>query len=119
MPRMISFSLTTPQFLDGSKDVTRRMGWLTLAAGADLIAVEKAMGLGKGEKVKVLGNIRVVNFRRELLLRMLDEPEYGRSELIREGFPLMTVKGFIEMFCDTHKNCAPSTIISRIAFRRV
>lgn len=25
--RLLSFALTTPQFLDGSKDVTRRMGW--------------------------------------------------------------------------------------------
>ena len=116
---MISFSLTTPQFLDGSKDVTRRMGWLTLAAGADLIAVEKAMGLGKGGKVNVLGPIRVVSARRELLRRMFDEPEYGKAELIREGFPLMTVKGLIEMFCDTHKGCTPDKVISRIEFKRV
>ena len=27
MPRNISFSMTEPQFLDGSKTVTRRMGW--------------------------------------------------------------------------------------------
>ena len=49
MPRNISFSMTTPQFLDGSKDVTRRMGWNRLRASDTLRAVKKAMGLKKGE----------------------------------------------------------------------
>lgn len=39
MPRNISFSLTEPQFLDGTKDVTRRMGWKSLQAGVELVAV--------------------------------------------------------------------------------
>ena len=38
MPRNISFALTTPQFLDGSKDVTRRNGWLMLKTG-DILRV--------------------------------------------------------------------------------
>lgn len=39
--RNISFSMTTPQFLDGSKDVTRRMGWLFLIKGEELCGIEK------------------------------------------------------------------------------
>ena len=31
--RNISFSLTEEQFLNGSKDVTRRLGWLFLKPG--------------------------------------------------------------------------------------
>ena len=46
---MISFSLTTPQFRDGTKDVTRRLGWTFLKPGDRLCAVVKAMGLKKGE----------------------------------------------------------------------
>lgn len=119
MPRMISFSMTTPQFIAGTKDITRRMGWLFLKAGDELMAVEKAMGLGKGGKVKRLGIIRIVNVRREVLRRMFDDRTYGNVELVREGFPLMTVKGFIELFCTSHKNCTPESIITRIEFEKI
>jgi hypothetical protein len=51
MPRNISFALTTAQFLDGSKDVTRRIGWKNLNAGDVLCAVKKGMGLKPGEKI--------------------------------------------------------------------
>ncbi len=66
MPRNISFSMTTPQFIDGSKTVTRRMGWKFLKPGDVLCAVEKGMGLKKGEKVKRLGHIKIecVDFER-------------------------------------------------------
>lgn len=72
--RLISFALTTPQFLDGSKDVTRRLGWLWLAqhfeAGGGpvlLCGVEKSQGLGKGGKVKRLRIIEVTSARSEPL----------------------------------------------------
>jgi len=118
MPRMISFSMTTPQFIAGTKDVTRRMGWLTLKAGGTLMAVEKAMGLGKGGKVKRLGLIRVKDVRREPLRRMVDDRAYGVQECEREGFPQMTTKGFVEFFCDSHKGCKPDTIVTRIEFEK-
>ncbi len=44
----ISFALTTKQFLDGSKTVTRRLGWANLKPGEILMACEKCMGLGPG-----------------------------------------------------------------------
>lgn len=119
MPRNLSFALTTPQFIDRSKDVTRRMGWLFLNPSDQLMGVEKSQGLGKGGVIKRLGLITVVDVRREPLRRMFDEPEYGKAEVIREGFPLMTVKGFIEMFCDSHKGCEPHSVVTRIEFRHV
>jgi hypothetical protein len=119
MPRNISFMLTTQQFVDGTKDVTRRMGWLFLNAGEELMAVEKSQGLGKGGKIKRLGLVLTVSIIREPLRRMFDEPEYGKAELIREGFPLMTVKGFIEMFCDAHRGCVPESIVTRIEFKKL
>lgn len=62
--RNISFALTTPQFLDGSKDVTRRMGWKSLKCGDQLCAVKKGMGLKPGEQIERLGVIEVVSVRR-------------------------------------------------------
>jgi hypothetical protein len=119
MARNISFMLTTQQFVDGTKDVTRRMGWGFLCAGDLLMAVEKSQGLGKGGKVKRLGLIQVVQVSLEPLRRMFDDRAYGNAEIIREGFPLMTVKGFIEMFCNSHKKCTPESIVTRIEFVRL
>jgi hypothetical protein len=50
--RNMSFSLTTPQVYAGTKTVTRRLGWRFAKAGQRVCAVEKGMGLKKGEKVK-------------------------------------------------------------------
>jgi len=119
MPRNISFSMTKDQFLDGSKDVTRRMGWLNAKEGDVLNAVEKAMGLKKGEKIKSLGAIRVKHVRREPLRRMLDEPAYGARECQREGFPKMRTPDFVEFFCKGHKGCIPDSTVTRIEFERI
>lgn len=116
---MISFALTTPQFLDGSKDITRRMGWLTLKAGDILQAVEKAMGLGKGGKVKRLGMIRVKSVRREPLNQICADLAYGEQEMFREGFPLMDSTEFVLFFCDSHKGCKPNSVITRIEFEKL
>lgn len=117
--RNISFMLTTPQFIDGSKDVTRRMGWLFLKAGATLMGVEKSQGLGKGGKIKRLGKIRIKSVRREPLRRMTDDPQYGRTECSREGFPTMEPCDFVEMFRKSHKGCISSSDITRIEFERI
>ena len=113
MPRSLSFALTEPQFIDGSKDVTRRLGWLRLKAGDRLRAVRKAMGLKKGEKAHVLGEIEVVSVRREPLSWITGE------DVIREGFPAMTPIEFIAFFCKSHAGCSPATEITRIEFRKV
>lgn len=110
--RSISFSLTTPQFLDGSKDVTRRLGWKNLKPGTRLRAVEKAMGLKKGEHPKVLGVIEVVDVRREPL------QDITPDDVRREGFPHGDPNLFVQMFCD-HMGCEPANEVTRIEFRRV
>jgi hypothetical protein len=119
MPRQISFSMTTPQFLDGSKDVTRRMGWERLKGGEVLWAVEKAMGLKKGEKVKVLGMIRIKSATREPLSKMLSFDAWGVSECQREGFPQMSPHQFVEFFCKGHKGCKPESMVTRIEFEHI
>lgn len=117
--RAISFALTERQFLDGSKDVTRRLGWEFLKPGDRLIAARKCMGLGKGGKRHDLGVIEIVSVRREPLERMLHNPYYGLEECRREGFPDMTPWHFIDFFCSSHKGCYPWTEITRIEFRRL
>ena len=54
----MSFMLTTNQIIDETKDVTRRNGWENLKPGDRLRAVEKAMGLKKGEKQRLLRDLR-------------------------------------------------------------
>jgi len=117
--RNISFSLTTPQFIDGTKDVTRRIGWETAKAGEVLRAVEKGMGLKKGEKVKPLAMIVLADVRVERLDRILSEPSYGRAEVRREGFPDMTPEQFVEFFCRSHSGCFPEREITRLEFKKL
>lgn len=117
--KSISFSLTEPQFLAGSKDVTRRLGWEKLKAGDHLRAVRKAMGLKKGETQHVLGEIEVVSVRREKLRAMTSDSTYGNDECRREGFPHMTPGAFVEFFCASHRKCKPTKFITRIEFKKV
>lgn len=109
--RNISFFLTTPQFKAHAKDITRRLGWSNLKDGDVLMAVEKAQGLKKGEKINKLGPIQAIKPRREPLNAIT------QHEVIREGFPEMTPAGFIVMFCKSHKGCTPETIITRIEYK--
>lgn len=110
--RSISFSLTEQQFIDGTKDVTRRLGWKSLRPGDRLRAVRKTMGLKRGEHPVVLGEIEVVKVNRERLDHM------WTYECAREGFPTMTAEQFVAMFC-RHMKCEPTTEVTRIEFRRV
>ncbi len=115
--RNMSFFLTTSQFLDGSKDVTRRLGWKSLKKGDRVMAVEKGQGIKKGGLVR-LGVIEVVHVRRELLSRLETDPAYGMSEAVREGFPSMDGRAFVGMFCE-HNGCLPGHEVTRIQFQRV
>jgi hypothetical protein len=116
--RNISFSLTQPQFLDGSKDVTRRLNWLSLKSGDRLMGCRKCQGLKPGEPIERLGEIEVLATTREPLSRMITDPAYGAAEARREGFPEMTGQQFVEMFC-RHMAATPQTVITRIEFGHV
>ncbi len=114
----ISFLLTTRQFRDRTKDVTRRLGWQHLQPGTKLGGVVKCMGLKAGETVEKLGIIEIVSVSREPLQALLDDPEYGRQEAIREGFPDLGGAGFVDLFCRSQK-CRPATEVTRIEFRYI
>jgi hypothetical protein len=104
--------MTTQQFKDGKKDITRRFGWWTLKPGDRVRAVEKAMGLKKGEKMVSLGEIEIVSTRKEPLW-VIDQ-----DDCIREGFPHMSPDQFIRMLTE-HYGCNPQETVNRIEFRRV
>ena len=112
--KSISFALTERQFLDGSKNVTRRLGWKTLKPGDRLRAVRKAMGLKRGEHPVVLGEIEVVSVHREPLLAITTRP----GDCGREGFPEMTPLEFVAFFCREMRVGALHTV-TRIKFRRI
>jgi len=107
--RNISFAMTTPQVRAGTKDITRRLGWKFLKEDDQLMAVEKCQGLKKGEKVKYIRQIRVKSVYREPLNHI------NKLDVIREGFPDLSVQQFVMMFCRANK-CEPSTIVTRIEF---
>lgn len=109
--RNMSFSLTEAQFLDGSKDVTRRLGWKFLKPGDRVRAVRKAMGLKKGERVHPLGVIEIVSVRREAL------EDVTHGDVRREGFSC-DCDEFIRIFC-LHMGCPRHWPVTRIEFRRV
>lgn len=116
--RNISFALTTQQFLDGSKTVTRRLGWRLLKPGMLLQGCEKCMGLKPGEKINRLGVIQVVDARRECLNELVVNPNYGRIEAVKEGFPHMDGPEFVDMFC-REMRVLPDVVVTRIAFKHV
>lgn len=119
--RNISFAMTEQQVLEGSKTVTRRIGWERLKPGDLLRPVRKAMGLRSGEKMVVLRDpIRVVGVRREALSRMTEDLDYGFDECAKEGFGLHPdyrwPSAFVAMFCASHRGCTPQTVVTRIEF---
>ena len=112
--RNISFKLTTQQFRDQTKTVTRRLAWEKLKVGTQLMGCEQCQGIKAGQLVR-LGGIVVVSIRREPLYDMLSDEEYGELECIREGFPDMKPREFVEMFCDNMK-CDDRKPLARIEY---
>ena len=70
----ISFSITTEQFKNRTKTVTRRLGWKTLKAGQHLMGCKKCMGLKPGEKIEKLGEIRIVRVWQEQVQDINEKP---------------------------------------------
>lgn len=63
--------------------------------------------------------VSVVSLRREKLYRIVADrfkPNYGREEMVKEGFPGMDPKDFVVMFCKLN-NCRPRTPVTRIEWR--
>lgn len=103
--KRISFSMTWAQHRARTKTTTRRMGWLHAKKGQLLQGVQKGMGLKKGEK-HVLGHvIRLTDVRREPLEAITPE------DVVREGFPGMSVDEFVAHFAAGHR-CQPDDLVT-------
>ena len=113
--RQISFAHTTDQVIAGTKDVTRRYGWMDIKPGELLQGIRKGQGLKKGEHVEKLRKIRVVSARREKLSRLIDEPAYVADEMRREGFPGRDPADFIAGYFQ----CRAYDVVTRIEFEYV
>lgn len=110
MARNMSFMLTTTQMRARTKTVTRRMGWWNVKPGEVINACVQCQGLRKGQKVKVITQIRVVNARGEALEAITPE------DCVKEGFPELSPRQFMSLFITTHKGERPETIVNRIEF---
>jgi hypothetical protein len=101
-----------PQFRARSKWVTRRMRWGHAKAGRVLTGIEKGMGLAKGARQVVLGDVLVVDARREPI-EVIDQ-----RDVVLEGFPDWSVEEFVRMFCKLN-SCTPAELCTRIEYRYV
>lgn len=108
----MSFSMTTQQMKDRTKTVTRRFGWWFSKPGDVVRAIEKGMGLKKGEKIVPLYPIEILDCRGEPL-HYID-----KEDCIKEGFPDMEPEEFIFMM-QVHSGCSRYTKVNRIEFKEV
>ena len=109
MPRNMSFSLTTEQIRLRQKDVTRRIGWWFLKPNDIVNAVEKSMGLRKGDRINHLCKIRILSTRKEPLNAITDD------DVAREGFVDWDRQSFMALFCE-HNRCSIHDPVNRIEF---
>jgi hypothetical protein len=116
--RHMSFALTVEPMKRHEKGCTRRYGWDDIKVGELIQAVERCQGLKKGEHVKKLDIIRVTAERWEPLTQMVEFPEYGKAEVILEGFPTMSPSEFVLMVAK-HNKKEPYQMVHRIQFEYV
>jgi len=110
--RNMSFMLTQKQVYAKKKTVTRRLGWSFLRPGDQVMACEKCQGIKKGEKIVKISPIRITHVDKIPLW------ELDQLDCIREGFPDLSPREFIKMFCDEMK-CTPRTLVNRIEFEYI
>ena len=110
--RNMSFLMTTQQMKDRTKTVTRRFGWWFSKPGDVVMAIEKGMGLKKGEKVVPLYPIEILNCRGEPLFCI------DKEDCIKEGFPEYSPNDFVWMMKKKFK-CDRNVKVNRIEFREV
>jgi len=105
----MSFALTTSQIINRSKTVTRRLGWKKLKIGERVWAVEKCLGLKKGQTATRLAVIEIVGMRCERL------DTVTKNDVIAEGFPDWSPQEFIQFICKRFK-IQPDCEVRRIEF---
>lgn len=131
MSRLMSFALTEQSFLDGSKTMTRRLGWWTdknakrlLLPGDRITGCRKVMGRKKREPLVRLGEALVTDVYRQPLAQITDD------HVRREGVPPECFEElyddprqpptweWVRWFCSEQK-CDPFDEVTVIEFYRV
>lgn len=107
--KLISFSMTEQAIRERRKFVTRRLGWKDLKPGTPLVAVNKRMGLRRGEHPERLATIVVLGVRRERL------DAITADDVRLEGFPEMSPAEFVLRFCRAMR-VDPDQEVTRIEF---
>lgn len=121
MSRCMSFSATVDPMRAQTKTVTRRnpTTWKNLQPGDRLTAVEKAMGLPRGTKQVVIGEIEVTGVRVEPLF-MIEWEQDANGRLAgpgREGFS--SLHEFKAVWVDMAGGWDPEARVRRIEFRHI
>lgn len=111
--RRMSFAATTAQMYAQTKTVTRRnpATWKNLGPGDRLLAIEKGMGLPKGETQTVIGVIEIVSNRVEPLGACTP------VDAAREGFN--SLSEFLAVWSDLNGEIDLDAMVRRIEFRHV
>lgn len=111
MPRLMSVAFTEQQVRDRTKTVTRRRGWTFLKPGDRLTLCRKVMGRRPGEPLERIGDVEVVDVRREVLADITPE------EVAAEGFPGMEPREFVRRFFVEAQGLDPQALVTRIEWR--
>lgn len=113
----MSVSMTYDPVFARTKDVTRRKGWAWAKPGDQVTLVRKAMGRKPDEPIVRIAQVEFVAVRCERLDLMLLDPDYGRREVGREGFPDMSPEEFIWQFFVEAQSMKPSDEVTRVEWR--
>ena len=130
MSRLMSFALTEASFLDGTKTMTRRLGWWTdkngrrlLLPGDRITGCRKVMGRKKGDPLVRLGEAHVTAVYRQKLWDVTDRdvrregvPAEMFDEVDAHGVP--TPGAWVTWFCE-EQNCLPHHEVTVIELYRV
>lgn len=122
MARLMSVAFTEQAVRDRTKTVTRRKGWTFLKPGDRLTLCRKVMGRKKDEPLVRVAEVEVVSVRREPLTDLLGGAapwwtEYGREEMVREGFPGHDPHWFVAELFTVAQGIAADDEVTRIEWR--
>lgn len=113
--RHMSFFYTQDQVRAGTKTETSRKGWEFLKPGDKVMAVEKGMGLKKGEKIVRIRPIEIV--KNEPI--MCRQRFYTKKNVKAEGFGNMRADIFIEKILVKKCKCKHNERLNRLTFKYI
>lgn len=121
MPRLMSVAMTTQAVIERRKTVTRRKGWTFLKSGDRLTLCRKVQGRKPGEPLDRLAEVEVVNVRREQLLTLIHDFDYGLAETRKEGMTIEDRGYFPSFFVYEYfvqaQGMSPRDYVTRIEWR--